>query len=201
MSAGRALAALVLGAATFALVLIPWPGWRQAHGAFFRASAALALAALPLETELTTSTGPRAQRFDTVLVVSEHGEGAWRYHLSSRDVGLLPLATFLGLFLGSRVFVRWSWGRLAVGLLAVELYVLARVVTVLLHAWTFHSAEGRCPGPHPGFLSGTAWRRTIAVLAELESAPAVYALVPLVIWAVVLTWRPAAPRLKQPSAS
>ncbi len=192
---------MLVCAGTFTVLILPWPGWRSSWAGVFRASAGALFALAPGHVAFEPGTSRRSERFDTVMTVSEAGGNGWRYHLSSRDVALLPSAAFLALFLASSFFARFEWKRCLAGLLAIQVYVLARVALLFLHGWTRHANEGTCPGNHPALLGRRAWRETIEVLAELDSDPTAYVLVPIVVWALVMAWGHASPGLSRAAAA
>jgi hypothetical protein len=176
--ARRALvAALVLG-----VLLAPWPGWRRAHGALFRWSANAGFAIAGADgVELRANAGATAPRFDTLLVRTE-ARGRWSYALDSLATGLLPFAVFVAVFVAAPGPPPRR-ARLSAGLALVAAYVVARVGIAYLAALTGHVAEGVCPDPHAALLARPSWRAAITTLARLDSDPAVYVLVPVLVWA------------------
>lgn len=172
----------LVASGVLALVLAPWPGWKAAYARLFRLGIEGAFALVGLEdVAAEANTGRRAARLDTRLVVPE-GDGRWSYTLDSRLTGLLPLAVFLALFAaGARRRATTTW-RLVAGLALVHAYVAARVLLAYLYGLTRHVRDP-CRGEHAELLRAPGWQRTIEVLAGLDAAPAVYVLVPVLIWA------------------
>jgi len=174
--------AVLCGCAVFALLFLSWPAWRSAYGWLFRISVQTALAVVGLDSVELNGIAGRSAEFDTALIVREAG-GYWSSSLASDLVGWWPTVLFLSACAATGFRRAFGWKGLWAGLLAVQLYVLCRVIVVFLCGLTVHAGERSCQVSHAAFLRSDLWRSAADVLAKLDSSPAVYSVIPILIWA------------------
>jgi hypothetical protein len=174
--------AALSGCAVFALLFLSWPAWRSAYGWLFRASVQSALAVMGLDSVELHGIPGRSADFDTALIVREAG-GQWSSSLASDLVGWWPTVFFLAACAATGFRRAFGWKGLWAGLLAVQLYVLSRVIVAFVCGLTVHAGERSCQVSHAAFLRSDLWRSIADVLAKLDSSPAVYSVIPILIWA------------------
>ena len=131
---------LIQFAAIYGLLIMPWPGWRNAYGSFFRqmAGATFARANGPTIVRFRPAENPPRPEIDTEILLASRadldaaGRGPVRIlGLDSRGVGWVPSALLLAL--AGATPLPWSrrWRVLFAGTLLVHGYLLALVASYL----------------------------------------------------------------------
>ena len=142
----------------------------------------------PSELEALTGQPHASKATDTAMMVFR-GEGDGRlpkfgYLCDSRFVALVPLTIYLALSAGPRMPWARRWRATLVGVAFVHLYVFLRLCVYLLGQWTDNAAQHGFLDS-PGFLASDTWAWTLDKLDKLQSDPAIYVTVPVLIWGLV----------------
>jgi hypothetical protein len=168
----------------FGLLILPWPGWHQAYGAYFRAFAqrvfeehdgqrrmAFAPVAAPGDPfDTRISMGNRA-------LLDADGKGLlMRTEVDSRSIGWIPTALTLALIVATPI----AWSRripaLAAGLVLVHVFI-----ALTLQTWIWDNS----PGVSLLTLSASSkWVADQLQFAFLNQLGASFT-VPVLIWVVV----------------
>ena len=124
---------LIRFALIYVLLLLPWPGFREAYGAYFRAFGGMVFAGQTERSEVTFETpernSPRPQDSRIVIVnnalMNYDGSGPVRnLDFDAHAVGWRPIALLAALVIATPL----PWGRriraVVLGALAMHLYVL-----------------------------------------------------------------------------
>ena len=177
-SAGFVLRVLVF----YGLLVLPWPGLREAYSGLFRGGANVIFG--PLGSEVRIWFGPPLDDFgpdkDVELALQRKGSNTVRATpINTRLTGYLPTASVIALILATPI--RWSrrWKALLWGILWVNAFIALRLAITLLYALTSQPPyiEGVTP-----FWSNVAYR----IYEVAVRAPPTSFVVPVLIWILVV---------------
>lgn len=163
----------------FSLLMLPWPGLREAASAVFRAvfNATFALAGW---SEVTFH--PQLMH----VVSPDDPTDTWTLPADEIVIGFAPFAVFVALLVGTPV--GWSRRRRAFlfGSLLLYAYILVRLLVMLWLAFWGHTSF--CPGAHAGqgIEHGSARWFVRRALETFHLEPMVYFTVPVLIWIVAV---------------
>ncbi|MBU0639167.1 MAG: hypothetical protein KKB50_09910 [Planctomycetes bacterium] len=162
----------------YALLLVPWPGFRDAYAHGLRAVATSLCAVLGGEASiiLLRAHPEREAPLDTRIIVRAP-QGQRRIGYSARRYGYYPTASVLALILATPV--RWSrkWRALLWGLLLVHTFVLLRTVLIVLYALS--------PDGLGVFAWGRVLTRVVKLLAYIGRASSTSFVAAIFIWIIV----------------
>jgi len=125
----------------FGLLTLPWPGRRQIVNTSFRAETrCLLAAALPRETfHILTFSAFRYPSLDVLVIVAKPNQAgpagpkqAVQVPFDTDSQGWIPMAMVMALFVATPVPWSKRWKGLGVGLLAMQLMVMATILVSIL---------------------------------------------------------------------
>jgi hypothetical protein len=192
---------LVRLAVIYALLIVPWPGFREGYGRYLQVLGQAVLGTDRGRPQVRFETVPATERRGLDLRVAlahpervdVRGMVPVQYlDLDSRGIGWVPTALTLALIAATPVpWRRRGWALLA-GLLAVQAYVLA-----CLAVGASHAAAGFSPAA-----PATLWTQVIAALDEtLVTQMGASFVVPVLIWILVTLRRQDLVRWRQADAA
>jgi hypothetical protein len=176
---GFFLRALVI----YVLLMLPWPGWREAYAAWYRAAAEVVLQSFAAEAAISVEplTGSDPSR-DTVIIAD-----VWqlkkhvrvKFKTSCRYVGYTPKVVFAALVLATPIPWRRRLRALVLGLVILGVLAACELVGVVLysHDWD--------PALTP-FVFGPISQKVFALFYELfHLTPFARTAEAAVVWLVV----------------
>lgn len=165
----------------YALLMVPWPGLRDAYAAVFRAGGNLVFGSLGPDrsASLKPLSDPRT-KCDTVLVlrVKRAGRSMEARGACASRLGYVPTAFLLALILATRMPWRRRCKALLLGLLMVNIVVLVTVGLLVLKGLSTNL-------PPAVALLSPFGRKAVAEAAHLMTGTWSVFVVPILIWLLV----------------